>query len=231
MGQKVHPYIVRIGFGKNWQSRWFSENKRSYAQFLYEDLKIRNTVKNFYSLGSIATLVIERVSSTLIRMRVRTSRPGVIIGRGGRDIERLKSRIMDITRKEVIIDVEEVLEPATEAQLVAELIAFQLLRRVNFRRAMKKSIQQAVSLGCEGIKVAVSGRLGGAEIARSESYKYGKIPLQTFRADIDYGFSVARTTYGTIGVKAWVYKGIKYLGSYLIKEESKKEKKGTNAFA
>jgi len=219
MGQKVHPYILRIGFGKDWQSRWFSEKKKDYAQFLDEDLKIRKITKNFYNLGSIATLVIERVSSTLIRIRIRTSRPGVIIGRGGKDIERLKSEIMDLVKKEVIIDVEEVIEPATEAQLVAELIAFQILKRVNFRRAMKKAIQQAVNLGCEGIKVRASGRLGGAEIARSESYKHGKIPLQTFRADIDYGFIVAKTTYGTIGVKAWVYKGIKYIGSYLIKEE------------
>jgi len=219
MGQKVHPYILRIGFGKDWQSRWFSEKKKDYAEFLDEDLKIRKTMKDFYSLGSIATLVIERVSPTLIRIRIRTSRPGVIIGRGGKDIERLKSELMNLVKKEIIIDVEEVLEPATEAQLVAELISFQILKRVNFRRAMKKAIQQAVNLGCEGIKVRVSGRLGGVEIARSESYKYGKIPLQTFRADIDYGFSVAKTTYGTIGVKAWVYKGIKYIGSYLIKEE------------
>jgi len=219
MGQKVHPYILRIGFGKDWQSRWFSEKKKDYAQFLDEDLRIRKTMKNFYNLGSIATIVIERVSPTLIRIRVRTSRPGVIIGRGGKDIERLKSELMDLVKKEVIIDVEEVLEPATEAQLVAELIAFQLLKRVNFRRAMKKAIQQAVNLGCEGIKVRTSGRLGGVEIARSESYKHGKIPLQTFRADIDYGFSVARTTYGTIGVKVWIYKGIKYIGTYLAKEE------------
>jgi len=219
MGQKVHPYILRIGFGKDWQSRWFSEKKRDYAEFLDEDLKIRKTMKNFYSLGSIATLVIERVSPTLIRIRIRTSRPGVIIGRGGKDIERLKTELMSLVKKEVIIDVEEVLEPATEAQLIAELISFQILKRVNFRRAMKKAIQQAVNLGCEGIKVRASGRLGGVEIARSESYKYGKIPLQTFRADIDYGFSVAKTTYGTIGVKAWVYKGIKYIGSYLAKEE------------
>ncbi len=222
MGQKVHPFILRIGFGKDWQSRWFSEKKKTYVEFLDEDLKIRNVIKDFYTLGSIASLVIERVSPTLIRIRVRTSRPGVIIGRGGKDIERLKSKIIDLTKKEVIIDVEEVIEPALEAQLVAELIAFQIIKRVNFRRAMKRAIQQAVNLGCEGIKVRCSGRLGGVEIARSESYKYGKIPLQTFRADIDYGFSVAKTTYGTIGVKTWIYKGIKHLGNYLVKEEEEK---------
>ncbi len=221
MGQKVHPYILRIGFGKDWQSRWFSDRKKNYAQFLDEDLKIRKTVKDFYTLGSIANLIIERISSTLIRIRIRTSRPGVIIGKGGKDIERLKSMMLDLTKKEVIIDVEEVIEPALEAQLVAELITFQIVKRVNFRRAMKRAIQQAVNLGCEGIKIRCSGRLGGVEIARSESYKYGKIPLQTFRADIDYGFSVAKTTYGTIGVKTWIYKGIKYLGNYLIKEENK----------
>ena len=225
MGQKVHPYILRIGFGKDWQSRWFSERKKDYAEFLDEDLRIRRAMKRFYSLGSIAGLIIERVSPTLIRVHIRTSRPGVIIGRGGKDIERLKSDLMALVKKDVMIDVEEVMEPATEAQLVAELISFQLLKRVNFRRAMKKAIQQAVSLGCEGIKVRASGRLGGVEIARSESYKYGKIPLQTFRADIDYGFSVAKTTYGTIGVKTWIYKGVKHIGSYLDREKEKVEGK------
>lgn len=220
MGQKVHPYIVRIGFGKDWQSKWFSDRRKDYAQFLDEDLSIRKVIKDFYTLGSIATIVVERVSSALIRIRIRTSRPGVIIGRRGQDIERLKSRIIELIKKEVIIDVEEVLEPSLEAQLVSELISFQIIKRVNFRRAMKKSIQQAVSLGCEGIKVRCSGRLGGVEIARSEAYKHGKIPLQTFRADIDYGFSVAKTTYGTIGVKVWVYRGEKRLGSYLLGEES-----------
>jgi len=189
---------------------------------LDEDLRIRKLIHNFYHLGSIATIVIERVSSTLTRIRIRTSRPGVIIGRGGKDIERLKSKIIDLAKKEVIIDVEEVLEPSLEAQLVAELVAFQMIKRVHFRRAMKRVIQQAVNLGCEGIRVRCSGRLGGAEIARSEKYKYGKIPLQTFRADIDYGFSVAKTAYGTIGVKTWIYKGEKLPGSYLLNTEGKR---------
>jgi len=219
MGQKVHPYILRIGFGKDWRSRWFSDRRSDYANFLEEDIKIRELIKNFYSLGSIAAIIIERLSPSLIRIKIRTSRPGVIIGRRGQDIERLKSDIIDLIKKEVVIDVEEVLEPSAEAQLVAELIAFQITKRVNFRRAMKRAIQQAVSLGCEGIKIRCSGRLGGVEIARSEVYKFGKIPLQTFRADIDYGYTVAKTTYGTIGVKSWVYKGQKLLGSYLAKQE------------
>jgi small subunit ribosomal protein S3 len=223
MGQKVHPYILRIGFGKEWQSLWFSSKKREYAQFLEEDLRIREHIKKSYPMGSIATIVIERVSPTLIRCKIRTSRPGVIIGRRGQDIERVKQELSEFTKKEVVIDVIEVLEPALEAQLVAELIAFQIVKRVNFRRAMKRAIQQAVSLGCEGIKIKCKGRLGGVEIARGESYKYGKIPLQTFRAEIDYGFSIAKTTYGTIGVKVWIYKGEKNLGSYLIKEESDKK--------
>ena len=221
MGQKVHPYILRIGFGKDWLSRWFTPKRREFAEFLEEDLRIREHIKKSYSRGSVATIVIERVSLSIIRIRIRTSRPGVIIGRRGQDIERVKSELNKLTKKEIIIDVEEVTEPALEAQLVAEMIGFQLIRRVHFRRAMKKAIQQAVSSGGEGIKIKCSGRLGGVEIARKESYKYGKVPLQTFRADIDYGFYIAKTTYGTIGIKVWIYKGEKRLGHYLIKEEQK----------
>lgn len=225
MGQKVHPYILRIGFGKDWQSRWFSARRREMAGFIEEDIKIRDAVKKNYPMGSISMIVIERVSSELVRLRVKTSRPGVIIGRHGQDIERVKRQISQMTKREVIIDVEEVLEPATEAQLVAELIAFQMLKRVNYRRAMKKALQQANSLGCEGAKIRCSGRLGGVEIARSEVYKYGKIPLQTFKADIDYGYSIAKTTYGIIGVKTWIYKGIKLPGSYLQRPQDKQQGK------
>ncbi|MCK4912786.1 MAG: 30S ribosomal protein S3 [Candidatus Omnitrophica bacterium] len=221
MGQKVHPYILRIGFGKDWLSRWFTPNKREFADFLEEDVKIREHVKRSYSRGSVATIVIERVSMGIIKIRIRTSRPGVIIGRRGQDIERVKAELGRMTKKEIIIDVEEVTEPALEAQLVAEMIGFQLVRRVHFRRAMKKAIQQTVSAGGEGIKIKCSGRLGGVEIARKESYKHGKVPLQTFRADIDYGFYIARTTYGAIGIKVWIYKGEKRLGHYLIKENQK----------
>ncbi len=222
MGQKVHPYILRIGFGKDWLSKWFIARKREFAQFLDEDIRIRELIKKNYPFGSIANILIERVSQNLIRIRIRTSRPGVIIGRRGQDIERLKQEIAEFTQKEVIIDVEEIENPYLEAQLVSEIIAFQITKRVNFRRAMKRAIQQAVNLGCEGIKIRCSGRLGGVEIARSEVYKYGKIPLQTFRYDIDYGFSIAKTTYGTIGVKVWIYKGEKNLGAYLKKEEGEK---------
>lgn len=223
MGQKVHPYILRIGFGKDWLSKWFTNRKREYADFLEEDIKIRELIKKSYPYGSIATIVIERVSPTLIKIRIRTSRPGVIIGRRGQDIERVKSDIINLTGKEVMIDVEEVVEPATEAQLVAEMIAFQITKRVNYRRSIKRAIQQALNLGCEGVKIRCSGRLGGAEIARSEVYKYGKVPLQTYRADIDYGFGLAKTTSGTIGIKVWIYKGEKKLGDYLIKEDKSEE--------
>lgn len=223
MGQKVHPYILRIGFGKDWLSHWFSSKKSEYADFLEEDLIVHKHIKDNYPKGSVATVIVERVSSGIIRIRIKTSRPGVIIGRRGQDIERVKSELGKMTKKEIVIDVEEVFEPALDAQLVAEMIGFQMERRVNFRRAMKKAIQQATSLGAEGIKVKCSGRLGGVEIARKESYKYGKVPLQTFRADIDYGFYIAKTTYGTIGVKVWIYKGEKNLGHYLIKDEEQQQ--------
>ncbi|MBD3246803.1 MAG: 30S ribosomal protein S3 [Candidatus Omnitrophica bacterium] len=216
MGQKVHPYVVRLGFGKDWASKWFSARKSEFADYLEEDTKIRAAIKKNYPMGSISSIGIERVSPTLIRIKVRTSRPGVIIGRRGQDIERVKDILGKLTKKDIKIDVEEVIDPATDAQLVSELIAFQMIKRVHFRRAMKRSIQQALTLGCEGIKVKCKGRLGGVEIARSEGYKHGKVPLQTFRADIDYGFHVAKTTYGTIGVKVWIYKGEKNIGYYLI---------------
>ncbi len=223
MGQKVHPYVLRIGFGKDWLSRWFSSRKSEYADYLEEDLLVRKHIKANYPKGSVATVIVERVSSGIIRIRVKTSRPGVIIGRRGQDIERVKSELGKLTKKEIVIDVEEVLEPALDAQLVAEMIGFQMEKRVNFRRAMKKAIQQATSLGAEGIKVKCGGRLGGVEIARKESYKYGKVPLQTFRADIDYGFYIAKTTYGTIGVKVWIYKGEKNLGYYMIKDQEQQQ--------
>ncbi|MCK4917768.1 MAG: 30S ribosomal protein S3 [Candidatus Omnitrophica bacterium] len=216
MGQKVHPYILRIGFGKDWLSRWFTVNKREYANFLEEDVKIRKIVKSSYPTGSVSIIIIERVSMGVIRVKIRTSRPGVIIGRRGQDIERVKKILFELVKKEIYIDVEEVKDASKDAQLVAEQIGFQLKRRVHFRRAMKKAIQQAINRGAEGIKIRCSGRLGGVEIARKETYKEGKVPLQTFRADIDYGFFMANTTYGVIGVKVWIYKGIKNLGDYLV---------------
>ena len=219
MGQKVHPYVLRIGFGKTWQSLWFSGKKREFANFLEEDLRIRKLIKKSYPEGTIAQIIIERLSAEAVRVKIKTSRPGVIIGRRGQDIEHLKSAISDLARKEVRIDVEEVLKPTMDAQLIAELISFQIVKRVHFRRAMKRAITQALNEGCQGIKIQCSGRLGGLEIARSETYKQGKIPLQTFRSDIDYGYAVAKTTYGTVGVKTWVYKGQAPLGSYLKKDQ------------
>ncbi|MBN2120096.1 MAG: 30S ribosomal protein S3 [Candidatus Omnitrophica bacterium] len=227
MGQKVHPYVLRIGFAKTWQSLWFSSRKKEFSNFLEEDIKIRRLIKNSYPQGSITHIVIERVSLEGLRIRVKTSRPGVIIGRRGQDIERVKSEIQAITKKEVFIDVEEVAKPTVEAQLIAELIGFQIVRRVNFRRAMKKAIGQALAEGCQGIKIRCSGRLGGLEIARSEVYKQGKIPLQTFRSDIDYGYAIAKTTYGTIGVKTWVYRGEAGLGTYLKRPEELEGSEGS----
>jgi len=223
VGQKVHPYVLRIGFGKNWLSRWFIDRRKEFAIYLEEDVRIRKIVKKTYPEGSIARIVIERVSPMSIRVKIETSRPGVIIGRRGQDIEKIKSDIYQLTKKEVNIDVVEVPEPFIEAQLVAEMVSFQIIRRVNFRRAMKKAVANAIQSGAGGIKIRCSGRLGGHEIARSEKYKHGKVPLQTFRSDIDYGFAVAKTTYGTIGVKVWIYRGEAYAGDYLKpKEETKK---------
>lgn len=221
MGQKVHPYVMRLGFGKDWASHWFTTRKKEFADFLEEDLNVRGLIKKNYPMGSISALVIDRVSSNLIRIKIKTSRPGVIIGRRGADIERIKKDLSGLTKKEVIIDVEEVIEPMIEAQLVAENIAYQITKRVRVRQAVKKAMQQAHSMGCEGMRIRCSGRIDGAEIHRSEIYKYGKIPLQTFRADIDYGFSPARTTYGTNGVKVWIYKGEKPLGAYMIKQNER----------
>ncbi len=223
MGQKVHPYVLRIGFGKTWLSRWFVDRKREFAQFVEEDVHIREIIKKSYNEGSISRIEIERVSNGAIRIRISTSRPGVIIGRRGQDIERVKSEIYALTKKEIMIDVEEILEPASEAQLIAEQISFQIIKRVNFRRAMKKAVANALQARVQGIKIRASGRLGGAEIARSEIYKFGKIPLQTFKSNIDYGFAISKTTYGTIGVKVWLYKTDAYLGDYLKPQEEPKE--------
>ncbi|MFC1514543.1 30S ribosomal protein S3 [Candidatus Omnitrophota bacterium] len=226
MGQKVHPYILRIGFAKTWQSLWFSGKRREFAAFLEEDVKTRELIKANYPKGSIARIIIERVSPESMRIRIKTSRPGIIIGRRGQDIERVKSLIQELSRKEIYVDVEEVATPTIEAQLIAELVGFQIVKRVHFRRAMKRAITQALAEGCEGIKIRCSGRLGGLEIARSEVYHQGKIPLQTFRSDIDYGFALAKTTYGTIGIKTWVYRGEAHLGTYMKRAQEAKQARG-----
>jgi small subunit ribosomal protein S3 len=205
MGQKVHPYAVRLGFIKTWKSSWFSK-KKEFPKLLYEDYKIRDYIKRSFFNAGISNIEIERASGRA-RIILYTSRPGVIIGRRGADIDRLRDELQDLTGKQIFIDIKEIKNAAIEAQLVAENVAFQLEKRVAFRRAMKKAIRMAMDAGAGGIKIACAGRLGGAEMSRREGYREGKIPLQTFRADIDYGFTEAKTTYGTIGVKVWIYKG------------------------
>jgi small subunit ribosomal protein S3 len=205
MGQKVHPYGLRLGIVKNWKSQWFAD-KKNYTDLLHEDFKIRKYIKKMLSQAAVSDITIERAANRL-RVKIHSARPGVIIGRRGAEIDKLKEELHSITQKEVFIDIAEVKNPNTSAQLVSENIAFQIEKRIPFRRAMKKAVQTAMSSGAGGIKIMCSGRLGGAEIARREGYKEGKVPLHTLRADIDYGFAEALTTYGLIGVKVWIYKG------------------------
>jgi len=205
VGHKVNPISMRLGYIKNWKSRWFAR-KKDFADFIHEDLAIRKYVKKNFSAAGVAAVDIERASNRA-KVIIYTARPGIIIGRKGADIDRLRDDLQDKTKKEIYIEIKEVKNPAIEAQLVAENIAFQLEKRIAFRRAMKKAVQQAMTSGALGIKVKCAGRLGGAEMSRTEGYKEGKVPLQTFRADIDYGFTEAHTTYGLIGVKSWIYKG------------------------
>ena len=204
MGQKVHPYGFRLGFNKPWRSRWFA--KQGYAKLLQEDLELKEDLRERLKSAGVSSIEVDRPGNKL-RITIRTSRPGIIIGRKGAEIEKLKQDLAKRTKREVFIDIQEVHKPELDAQLVSESIALQLEKRVAFRRAMRKAVDSALRFGCKGIKVRVSGRLNGAEIARSEWYLQGQLPLHTLRADIDYGFSEARTTYGVIGVKAWLYKG------------------------
>ncbi|MBU3933062.1 MAG: 30S ribosomal protein S3 [Candidatus Omnitrophica bacterium] len=208
MGQKVHPYALRLGFIKGWKSSWFSK-KNDFPLLLHEDFRIRKYIKAAFSTAGVSSIEIERASGR-VRIVLHTSRPGVIIGRRGADIDRLRDELQDITGKQIFVDIKEIKKPALDAQLVAENVAFQLEKRIAFRRAMKKAIQITMGAGAEGVKIACSGRLGGAEMSRREGYHEGKLPLQTFRADIDYGISIANTAYGTIGVKVWIYKGDVY---------------------
>lgn len=206
MGQKVNPISFRLGYIRSWDSLWYA-NKRQFADKLLEDIKIRTHIKKGFKQCAISLIVIERASEK-IRVNIHTARPGVIIGRKGADIDRLRDELTKlIGGKEVQINIREVKNPALDAQLVAENIALQLEKRISFRRAMKKSIQQTMDAGAKGIKVRTKGRLGGAEIARTEWYRVGSVPLQTIRADIDYGFTEGIMTYGKIGVKVWIYKG------------------------
>ena len=207
MGQKVNPIGFRIAVTKDWRSRWFA-NSGEIGDLLHEDLAIRKYIKKRMASAGIPGIKIERYSNR-INVILRTSRPGIVIGRRGSEIDRLKGELVDMTNKEVFIDVEEIKRPELEAQLVAENIALQLQHRISFRRAMKKAVSSTMDFGAQGVKVVCAGRLGGSEMSRTESYKDGKVPLHTLRADIDYGFVEARTTYGTIGVKVWIFKGEK----------------------
>jgi small subunit ribosomal protein S3 len=205
MGQKVHPYVLRLGIIRTWQSKWFAKSK-DFARFIREDYNIRKFVKSRFKQAAIARVIIERLTER-IKVRIQSARPGIIIGRHGADIERLREELNGMLKQEVSIDIEEVKVPALDAQLVAENVSMQIEKRVGFRRTMKRAIEQSMNAGAKGIKISCSGRLDGAEMCRTENYKQGKIPLSTLRADIDYGFVEAVTTYGLIGIKVWLYKG------------------------
>jgi len=223
MGQKVHPNGARVGIVRDWDTRWFAA-KKDFADYLAEDYKVRNYVKNELYNSGVARIEIERAANKLT-VSIHTAKPGIVIGRGGQGVEELKAKLAAMTGKAVNINIFEVRNPDADAQLIAESIASQLERRISFRRAMKQSIARAMKGGAKGVKTMVSGRLGGAEIARSEKYHEGSIPLQTLRANIEYGFAEAKTTYGRIGCKVWVYKGEVLPGSGMIRpsEEAAKE--------
>ena len=209
MGQKVSPLLLRIPYIKDWRSLWYAD-KKEYARNVLEDYKIRNYIKKKFVQAAVSRVEIERMA-TQLRVRICSARPGVIIGRRGADIDKLKSELLKITglknQEDIKVDIKEIKNPSIDAQLVAQNVALQLEKRIAFRRAMKRSIDQAMTSGAKGIKISCAGRLGGAEMSRRETYKIGKLPLHTFRADIDYGFAEAMTTYGILGVKTWIYKG------------------------
>ncbi len=214
MGQKVHPIGFRLGVNRNWDSRWFA--RKEYSKFVLEDYNIRKFLKKRLFQAGVARIEIERAANK-VRIRMYTARPGIVIGKKGVEIEKLKRELEKMINREIIIDIQEVRKAEVEAQLVAENVALQLVRRIAFRRAMKKSVTAALRFGAQGIKIACSGRLGGAEMARREWYREGRVPLHTLRADIDYGFAEARTTYGIIGVKVIIFKG------EILPDKTKKE--------
>ena len=205
MGQKTHPHGVRVGIIKGWDSKWYA-NKKEFGDNLVEDNKIRKYVKKKLFVAGVSNIEIERTAGK-VKVKVNTAKPGIVIGKGGNLVELLKKELEKLTGKEIALDIAEVKNPEVNAQLVAENIAGQIEKRVAFRRAMKQAMSRAMKMGAKGIKTSASGRLAGAEIARTEHYHDGTIPLQTLRADIDYGFYEADTTYGKIGVKVWIYKG------------------------
>jgi len=204
LGQKVHPVGLRLGIIRSWDSKWFA--KKQYANLVHEDAEIRKFLKDKLYHAGISQIEIARAADRA-RIRIHTARPGIVIGKKGAEIEALKRQLEQMVRREILIDIQEVRKPEMDATLVAENIALQLTRRVAFRRAMKKAVSSALKFGAKGVRVACAGRLGGAEMARREWYREGRVPLHTLRADIDYGTAVAKTTYGVIGVKVWIFKG------------------------
>jgi small subunit ribosomal protein S3 len=204
MGQKVHPIGFRLGFNKTWRSRWYAQ--KEYANLLHEDVLLKRDLKKRFAHAGVSRVEVERAANKL-KISIYTSRPGIIIGRKGQEVDKLKVEIQKKTGKEVFVNIQEILKPELDAQLVSESVALQLEKRIAFRRAMRKAVDAALRFGAKGIKVRVSGRLNGAEIARSEWYLHGQLPLHTLRADIDYGTSEARTSFGQIGVKCWIFKG------------------------
>ena len=206
MGQKVNPIGLRLGINRTWDSRWYS-GRREYGQLLHEDMKIRDYLREQLKQAGISKIIIERPHKKC-RVTIYSARPGVVIGKKGADIEKLRKKISEMTRSEVHLNIVEVRKPEIDANLVAENIAQQLERRIAFRRAMKRAVQSAQRMGAEGVRITCAGRLGGAEIARTEKTTFGSVPLTTLQADISYGYAIAFTTYGTIGVKTWIYRGM-----------------------
>ncbi|MFA7148747.1 MAG: 30S ribosomal protein S3 [Syntrophomonadaceae bacterium] len=204
MGQKVHPKGFRIGIIRDWDSNWYAD--RDYTELLHEDYKLRHYIKEHFYTAGISKVEIQRTGNR-VRVTIHTAKPGIVIGRGGAEVEKLKADLIKMTGKNININIQEIKKPELDAQIVAENIAQQLEKRISFRRAMKQTVGRTMRAGAIGIKIAISGRLGGAEIARSEWYSEGKVPLHTLRADVDYGFAEANTTYGKIGIKVWVNRG------------------------
>jgi small subunit ribosomal protein S3 len=220
MGQKVNPIGLRLGIIKDWTSRWYAD-RRHYAQYLHTDLKVRDYLHKKLANASVSRIQIERPANNA-RIVIHTARPGIVIGKKGEDIERLRQEISAMMGAPVTINVEEIRKPELDAYLVAESVAQQIERRIMFRRAMKRAVQNTMRLGALGMKIVVSGRLNGAEIARTEWYREGRVPLHTLRADIDYGIAEAKTTYGVIGVKVWIFKGEVFAGGAEVAEEAGK---------
>jgi small subunit ribosomal protein S3 len=204
VGQKVHPKGFRIGVIRNWDSNWYAN--RDYTELLHEDYKVRNYIKEHFYMAGISRIEIQRTGNR-VRITIHTAKPGIVIGRGGNEVEKLKVNLSKMTKKNISINIQEIKKPEVDAQIVAENVAQQLEKRISFRRAMKQTVGRTMRAGGIGIRIAISGRLGGAEIARTEWYTEGKVPLHTLRADIDYGFAEANTTYGKIGIKVWINRG------------------------